>query len=235
MAMSHGSQARIYVSAYDLSGFLRSVSSDLSRDTAETTTFGVQDKTYVLGLREGTVSLEGYYVADADTYEPVWSAAFSAPQTLITVCPQGDGFGLPAYAVVGPATAFKPETSVDDVAQLSAECQANQGRERLLIHHALAARTASGQSSALDGGAASPGGGVGVLQVTDLSGVTLSATIQDSADGTAWATILTFASVAAARVWQRVPITGTVRRYTRTTWTLTGTGSATFWVGFGRF
>lgn len=237
MAVSHGSAARVYVGGYDLSGFLRSAASELTRETAETTTFGLGAKTYVAGLADATVSLEGYYDGAPDTIAPVLYAATSSERVLVTVCPQGDTVGAPAYSLESLETRYTVEASLDDVTTLAGECQSTSGRDRLRIHHPLAARTSSGSGTALDGGAATTAGGVGALQVTVLTGsVSLDVTIQDSADGTTgWTTILTYGVVTASRTARRVTITGTVRRYTRAAWTISGTGSATFWVGFGRF
>ena len=101
-----------------------------------------------------------------------------------------------------------------------------------------AAKTATGNSSALNNGSASSNGGVGHLHVTANSGTsqTLDVTIEDSADGSSgWATILTFTQVTTTNGAQRVAITGTVRQYIRAVYTIGGTSpSYTLGVTFAR-
>ena len=105
-----------------------------------------------------------------------------------------------------------------------------------MSHHALGAETANQNGAAQNNGAASTNGGEGFLEVTAYSGFTsVVVKVQDSADGsTGWADILTFATVTVGPTQERVAIAGTVRQYTRYTIAVTGAGSVTFQVGFGR-
>lgn len=235
MPAVHGRKTRVYLNAYDLTGFYRKTESELTRETAESTVFNLDDKTYLPGVRDATLSLEGVFDGAVDGIEEVLLAAFSADPTLVCICPQGDGLGNVAYGKSCLATKYAIDASKDDIVTLANEMQSSVGRDRLLVQHALGSEVATGQSASIDNGAASANGGVGYLQVMDIAGITnLAVVVQDSADNSSWATIATFAGVTADRGRERVAITGTVRRYTRCLWTFTGTGSAQFWVGFGR-
>lgn len=235
MAVAHGKQTRIYVNGYNLTGFFRKSSSELMRETAESTVFGLDDKTYLAGVKDATASLEGLFDGVVDGVEDVLLAALNADPTILTILPQGDALGNVAHGFTSLETKYAIDSSTDDIVSLNTELQSNAGRDRLLVQHALGSDVASGQSASIDNAVQTINGGVGYLQVPDIAGITnLSVLIEDSADNSAFATILTFAGVTADRGRQRVEITGTVRRYTRSRWVFTGAGSSQFWAGFGR-
>ena len=236
MPAAHGRLTRVYLNGYDLTGFYRKQSSDLTREVAESTVFNLADKTYLPGVRDASLSLEGIFDGAVDGIEQVLLAALAADPTIVAICPQGDALGNVAHGFSSLATKYAIDSSKDDIVSLANELQSSSGRDRLIVHHLLSTEVATGQSPAQDGGAATTNGGVGFLHVPDIAGITnLAVVIEDSADGsTGWATILTCAGVTADRNAQRVAITGTVRRYTRAAWTFTGAGSAQFWMGFGR-
>lgn len=235
MPAAHGRLTRVYVNGYDLTGFYRKQQSELTREVADSTVFNQADKAYLPGQRDASASLEGLFDGAVDGIEQVLLAAFSADPSILAVLPQGDALGAVAHGFSALQTKYAIDASKDDVVALANEFQSAAARDRLLVQHALGTEAASGQSASIDNGAASTNGGVGLLQVPDLAGITnLSVLVEDSADNSSWATILTFAGVTAVRNAQRIAITGTVRRYTRCRWVFTGTGSAQFWMGFGR-
>jgi len=236
MAFGHGKNTRVYINGYDLTGFFRQYDSDLVREVADSSVFNVNDKTYLPGKRDATVSLEGLYDGAAGAVDEVLHTALSQDPSLLVVCPQGDANGNVAHGIDGRLSDYGIQSPLDDIVAISDELQSVVGRDRLIVQHAMGTEVATGNGPAQDGGAQSANGGVGYLQVPDITGITnLAVVIQDSADGsTGWVTILTFAGVTADRAKERVAISGTVRRYTRASWTFTGAGSAQFFVGFGR-
>jgi len=236
MPAAHGRLTRVYINGYDLTGFYRKQESDLTREMAESTVFNLEDKTYLPGQREASLSLEGLFDGAVDGIEQVLLAALAADPTIVAICPQGDVLGNVAHGFSALETKYAMDSSKDDIVTLANELQSNSSRDRLIVHHALSTEVATGQSAAQNHGAATTNGGVGFLHVPDIAGITnLACVIEDSADGsTGWATILTFAGVTADRNAQRIAITGTVRQYTRASWVFTGGGSAQFWMGFGR-
>jgi len=236
MPAAHGRLTRIYMSGYDLTGYYRKASSELMREAAESTVFNVTDKTYIPGRRDATASLEGLVADSVDGLTLSFMEDLETDPTLLNVCPQGDVLGNVAYGLRGRLTTLDLETPADDIFAITNELQSQVGRDRLLVQHTLSTEVASGQSASIDNTVVSTlNGGVGYLQVPDITGITnLSVLIEDSADNSAFATILTFPGVTADRGRLRVEITGTVRRYTRCRWVFTGAGSANFWAGFGR-
>lgn len=235
MPATHGRLTRVYINGYDLTGFFRKAGVERTRETAEWTMFNQADKAYLAGQRDASCSLEGMFDGAVDGVEQVLHTAMDADPTTIVVCPQGDVAGNVAYGLQTLQTKLATEASKDDIVTLANELQSLADADRLLIHHILSTEVATGNGAGIDNGAQTTNGGVGFLHVPDIAGITnLAVVVQDSADGSSWATILTFAGVTADRNAQRVAITGTVRRHTRAIWTFTGAGSAQFFVGFGR-
>lgn len=127
MAFSHGSKAKVYLdngagTLTDITAYVSSASLELVRDTAETTTLGLGTKTYVAGLRDATVSLEGRYDPAIDQLLADDLGDSTNTKTL-QYDPQGTGAGLPRYTVETWVTRYSIETGVDDVAAISAELQ----------------------------------------------------------------------------------------------------------------
>lgn len=236
MPAAHGRKTRVYINAYDLTGFYRKAGSECSREVADATPFNVDDKVYVAGTKDASMSLEGMFDGAINGIEQVLHTALDSDPTTIAICPQGDVLGNVAYGMQSLETKFAVDASKDDIVTLANELQSTVGHDRLLVHHALSTEVATGQAAGINHGAPTTNGGVGYLHVPDIAGITnLAVVIQDSADGsTGWTTILTFTGVTADRNAQRVAIAGTVRAHTRTLWTFTGAGSSQFWVGFGR-
>lgn len=238
MAFAHGKDGRVYVNGFDISTFFKQATGNVTVDMLDTTAFGQGDKTFIPGLKGGTIKMSGILDETVVTGAgPILEAAFGVADSIFTLVPaSGDANGNPCFGFSANVGTYNLDTSVGGLGMLDAAANNNFGWERLIIHHALTTEVASTTGAAIDGGAASTNGGAGFLQVPDITGITgLAVVIQDSADGTTgWATILTFTSVTADRAKQRVAIAGTVRRWTRYVSTFTGAGSAQFHVGFGR-
>lgn len=241
MPFAHGSKAVVYLNGTNVSSFLRSVSVARSVDTAETTVLGLTAKTYIPGLTDGTISAEGFFDGAAAAIDAVISTAIGdAPDSNWLVLPAGDGLGNKAYGAAAIDTSYEISEPVDDVGTITIEAQANGGKDPLQVYHPHGAETTTGNDTSIDGTAQTTNGGVAYLEVTAASGSsspTLIVKVQDSADNSAFADILTFTTVAqaSAPTSLRAAITGTVRRYTRTTRTIAGTTpSFSYIAAFGR-
>lgn len=235
MAFTHGKETKVYVNGHNLTDMFRSASIAGSVEAAEATTFGNTSKAYVVGLKDATLSLEGLFDGAVDKVDAVLQPILGAAKSVWNVLQAGDAFGNRGDGIRGDETAYNIDSPLDGVVGVTAEVQSSVGPEPIIVHHALAARTANDTGVGIDGAAVSTAGGVGYLQVTAFSGFTsIVVTVQDSADDVSYADILTFATVTGARVAERKAITGTVRRFTREIMTVSGVGSITFWAGFGR-
>jgi hypothetical protein len=78
-------------------------------------------------------------------------------------------------------------------------------------------------------------GGAGYLEVSGLSGITgFVGTIRSSPDDVTYADLITFANVTVAPAAQRIAVAGRVDQYLSFDGAVTGAGSITLLVGFGR-
>jgi hypothetical protein len=239
MSFVHGSSGRIYANGFDLSSFLKSVSSSDTVEMHDSTTFGATAKTYIPGLADATLSAEGLFSGAAGATDPVLFAALRGRSPVVwNWLPSGDVDGLFGYGMSALSNNYEISAPVDDLVNVTAEAQSNVGLERVQILHPLAARTATGNGTSRDHGAASSAGGFAYLQVPVVSGTSPSLTgrIQHSVDNSVWVDLITFAAVTVANNAQRITVAGTVNRWTRATWTISGTSpSFTFHAAFGRY
>jgi len=235
MAFSHGSKARLYVGGYDLTGFFKQASMPVEIDTAETTVFNKTSKCFIPGLMTATLGAEGLFDGGVDAVDQVITAALQQPSTIVAWLPAGDGFGKVANCMDAIETKYEPDTSVDDVAQLSLEAQSNVGVERCLVLHDLKAESANGQGTGLDNGAATTFGGAGYVIATTPAANAPVVKIQHSADNVTYADLLTFNPLAAGRFQQRQEVAAgvTINRYIRALWTTAG-ACPPFFVAFWR-
>lgn len=97
------------------------------------------------------------------------------------------------------------------------------------------ALTATTTGTSVDNAASSANGGAGYLEVSAYSGFTsVVCKVQHSADDSVWADLITFATVTSAPTAERIPVGGTVNRFTRSLVTVSGSGSITPFLGFAR-
>ena len=239
MSFVHGSEGRVYANGFDLSAFLKSVSSSHEIEAHESTTFGATAKTYMPGLEDATLSAEGLFSGAAGATDAVLFAALRGRSPVVwNWLPSGDVDGGFGYGLLALETSYEIETPVDDLVSVSAEAQSNVGRERVQIIHPLTARAATGEGTSRDNAALTSAGGVGYLQVTTVTGGSPSITvkIQHSVDAAAWVDLITFNAVTASNNAQRIIVANTVNRHIRAIWTITGTSpSFTFFTAFGRY
>ncbi len=234
MAFNHGSKAAVYANGYELSQFLTSVSTAGQADTAEVTTLGKAAKVYIAGLEDATLSAEGIFDGAANAVDQILQAALGVDDSIWVYMPTGDGNGNAGYGFLAIETSYEIETPVDGVAAISAEAQSKVGLERIIALHAMATEAAGGNAASQNNGAQTTKGGVGYLQVVNVTGA-LTVKIQHSSDNGGadpWADLVTFTATGIGAVrGERKEVAGTVKQYLRVTWT----GAGKFFAGFGRF
>lgn len=242
MAFAHGRTSRLYIKGFDASGYAKELGQDITVDKAETSNLLSLGKEYIPGMQDITDMLEGFF----DGNVPLDTATFSYWMDTITgtiteylYLPQGDGIGNFGYGIQGLLTKNSIKTTTTEAGQVSLELQGNVGMERVVIAHAKGAEivTANG-AMAHDNAAGTTNGGVGYLHVFAVSGTstpTLTGKIQHSTDNSTYNDLITFDPVTAAGTSQRKTVAGTVNRYIRGQWTITGTTpSFTFNSSFAR-
>lgn len=126
MAAAHGSKAVFTVQdsgsvVRDLSAYLTSAGMPRSGDTSEVTTLGSSAKSYIPGLVDGTIPIEGPFDGTVDGY--LSGLLGYATARAFVYQPQGTTTGLPKYTGTCILTSYEPTTPVDDAGTFSAEFQ----------------------------------------------------------------------------------------------------------------
>jgi len=103
----------------DISDTLTSVDFPETIDTAETTAFGSTSKSYIVGLRDATLSVSGIWDATVDGY---FIGTEPASRTFI-YGPAGDTGGNVKYTGEAILTSFSISNPVGDVVTYSADFQ----------------------------------------------------------------------------------------------------------------
>jgi predicted secreted protein len=103
-----------------ISSFLSSVSFPFSVDTAEITALGAAAKSYLAGLEDATISLEGRFHATVDAH---LNGIRRMSNISFVYGPAGSGAGAPRYSGTCMLTSYDISGGIDDVATFSAELQ----------------------------------------------------------------------------------------------------------------
>lgn len=237
MAFVHGSKTRVFANGYALSSYLRSYTATGTRDAAETSAFSDEAKTFIYGLKDATLSAEGMYDGSASAADEILTAALGATsESEWTVLPAGATIGNRGFGFAAHATGYEIQSPVDDVCMVTTEAQSTVGREAVICHQGYGTVTASGTaSSVVDNAAGSNGGGVSYLHATYTGAGTAVVKVQHSTDDVTYTDLITHSNLSGtATSSERSTSSGSVARYTRATWTLTGSGTLVFTDAFGR-
>jgi hypothetical protein len=223
-SFTHGKDALVLSNGYDVSGFLSSVTLAGEADVAEVSTLGNDDKAYIPGLRDATISVEGFYSGASGQIDELLEARLGTTTTW-TVVFTPDAEGALAYGVRAVDTSYEIGAEIGGAVSISAEGQVTEGREAARVLHPLVLETTSDVGGGVDNTGSSPGGLAGYLHVTDVDGTlpTLDVKIQHSVDNSTWVDLATFTQVTTPNSYERVAVTGTVNRYLRVNFTIGGT------------
>lgn len=248
MAFHLGTASRIWLDGKQAACAVNEINMEVEVEEAETTVLCSTIKDYIPGLSEVTVEMEGYF--DTNTASPAttleaWMDGRIGTTFPMTYAPEGGAdIGDPVYIMNGFLQEYSVENTVDEAAAMEMTFRATSGLSRAkVVHTDGTARTATGNggdtppgTGNLDNVTSTAFGGVGVLQVSAVSGTlpTLVVKLQHSANGTVWADLITFTSQNAVN-GEYSTVSGTVNRYLRASWTITGTTpSFNFSLAFAR-
>lgn len=235
----HGKNVKIFVDEFDFSAYFNDMSASSTVDTAETSAFGTDAKTYIPGHKDGTISLSGMFEGTASTGTDDYfnTVLGSATKQQVIVAPEGHGNGYRAIALQADNTSYEKSSPIGDVVQASVEFQSNEGVEHGKILSAGTSVNATGNATSVDDGAATTNGGVGFLSVpVNTRNGNIDVKIQQSADNSTFTDLVTFTTVGSTTATaERIEVTGTVQRYLRASYTVAGSsGAATPVVAFTR-
>lgn len=239
MGFVHGKGVEVLYGGAKLTSFFNDVSVSQNLDTAETSAFGDDAKTYVTGMKDGTLSLSGMFDGAAGAVDDVLKTTIGAASNdVVTVAPEGLTAGLRGFSAAVKQTTYDVSSPIGDVVATSLDVQADGGVDRGVLLAADSAVTATGEGASSDGGAASSDGGAAYLHVTANTRDGASTfKVQSSADNLTWADLTTFTSVSASTTTgEKKLLTGSVPRYLRASHTPGGSsGSITYTITFARF
>jgi hypothetical protein len=238
MGFIHGKNTGVLVGGGNLSAFFNEASASQDVETAETTAFGSPAKTYIIGLKDGTMSVSGMFDgAQGSVDEQIEAALGVDAASVATIAPEGLAIGRASYSCAARKTSYEVSSPVGDVVATSLSIQADGGIDRGVLLGANTAVSTTGTGAAQDNTNTSSNGGVGFLHVTanTRDGAT-DFKVQHSSDNVTFVDLVTFASVSATSTTaQRVAVTGTVNRYVRASHAPGGSsGSVTYTMAFAR-
>ena len=238
---AHGKNVNVFINEFDFSTYFNDVSASTSVDTAETSAFGTSAKTYVVGHRDGTISLSGMFEGTASVGTDAFfaTALGSATKNKIIVAPQGNSVAAGAIMLVADDTSYEVSSAIADVVQASAEFQSTDAVEHGKILSSGSTVSATGNGTGVDNTTSSSNGGAGFLSVpVNTRNGTIGVKVQHSADNSTFADLVSFTTVTSTqKTSERVEVASgtTINRYLRVVYTVAGSsGSATPVVAFTR-
>jgi hypothetical protein len=229
---NHGKNAVVLLDNTNLSTTLTDASLSLTADVAETSTFSSASKTYVAGLKDGTVTLSGYFESTDPDADAEYLARLGGTKAPFSIAPIGYTRGNAVSFANTIGTSYDRSADVGSVVAVAVAFQfdgdAYNGKS-LLTPTAV---TGSSNETSVDFGAAGTNGGAGVLHCVASSGSpTLDVKIQTSTDDAVWSDYITFTQ-ATGTTSELIVSASNPSRYARAVLTFGGTGSITAAIGF---
>lgn len=227
MAFVNAQQARILYGSQAISSVVRSVQPTASRDMLEVTTLADTGKAFVPGLVEWQLSVDGVFdnaTGAGTVFEQMTSPLTSATTVATSIAPSGFTAGNAVWLIPAKTVTYEVGAQVSNAVEYSLALGAASTPGIGISLVDLAAVTATGNGASQDNAAASTNGFLAQLHVTAVSGTTpnLTAVVQQSTNNSTWTTLGSF-TAATAIGSEAITGTGTVNRYLRISWTVTGT------------
>ena len=243
---SHGVNTDVLVNGLVVSQYFNQADPSLTRDKAESSAFKQLFKSYVAGLADGVVAIAGMYDSSNATAEDPLLYGYLTQATSTDnywihapLGAQGaSAFGNPAKSISGIATKYEIKSALNSVNAITAEVQLDNtggGLDNGLILSPWVTQGSAGTGSSTNNtaGATTNGGVLIVHAFSDTASLVVN--LQDSADNSTFANVsgFTISPTNATAAAYRFPAagvapSGTIRQYTRITWTGTGTFLALF-------
>lgn len=238
----HGKLTRIFLGGKDASPFLNSAEVSQSTETKESSAFGTTAKTYIPGIREGTMSIGGMYDGTIGALDELMSSLHTTDPTYACTLFYDGGIAVGRACRLAEVrqTSYDASSPVDDIVTVSGELQIDGTVPfGYVLNNEAPVASAVITGAAVDCGASSATtkGGKMHLQIpVNTRSTAVQVKVQVSTDNSVWTDLLT-QNVNAGQTGGITlsQSTGAVNRYIRTLITPTaGTGSAVIIVAFGR-
>ena len=228
-----GSGARILLGDFSLSPKLNDAKHPYTVEMLDTTTFGsAGSKEFIPGIDTSTFTAAGFVDLATFTDQTAWKG--QTADTPLTYFPFGDTVGNQADIMNSQQSKLEIGTPVLGVVNFNFDAQTDGATDFGVSLHALGAETANSTGTIHDNTGSSANGAAASLHVTAFSGFTnIAIKITHSATSFTPVDLITFTTVTGVTS-QLSTVAGTVNRYTRVEWTVSGSGSCTFAVAFAR-
>jgi hypothetical protein len=238
----HGRQTRVYVNGFDVSMYLRSVSSPVSVEPTETTTLVNEFKTYIPGMADATIGVEGLWEGSAEGFQALIEDSIQDGQPSIWLVTHGRTAGSSCYGMAAEETSVALETSATELVTFNVEGQSSSFRENGVILKALGEETGAAVSPAHDYGRRVENGAVYMQALAPGDGaspVLCEAVAQHSVDGVTWVDLEGesgggFVISETGKLAARIDIRDGINRYTRASWSAGGGTSVPFIIAITR-
>ncbi len=236
-----GKKATILVDNLDASEFLNEYEFESERDDIDVTVFGKEDKDFLSGSAENTVTLTGLWNGDETSLDELLDDTFGGDvDNIITICPGGVTSGKACYLASATQVAYTVSAEADDLTEAEAEFRSARVRGSILKTPVPVTATGNGSAVVRAKGATSKGA-VAHLHLFGLTGAPTSVVIdvEGSADGTTWAVVpgLSYTVTASSAAEKKATLkTATIPAQLRAKHTITGgtTPSLNYVLAVGR-
>lgn len=214
----HSKDAKVFAHGYDVSAYFRSMAVPRQVDTAETSTFGTEAKTFIPGLTEVGLSGDGLWDGAANAVDAVLAALLQGNDKLLAFFPGGDAIGSRGVAMRGQETNFEVTADIGDAVGFSFEANGDDLDGVVSLMSADTVITGTGNQATHDNAAQTTAGGVAYLHcVRKTGGSDAVIEIRHSTDNFAASddSLALFTLVDGIGQAERLTINGTIRRYVR--------------------
>lgn len=220
-----GKHTKIWIEGYHLTTKISNIAPGTTFDELDESGYE-EDKKYRPGQGDGMITLDGYFDESTGATHDAIKTVGTDGQVLVTAA-----LGNNATPTLGDITAslMAEQFTYDVNPDLKGLIAANatfKAKGKIIEYGILLADvtvTANGNQSSVDNGASSANGGVGYLHILGLSaGDTITGKVQHSTDNAAWSDLITFTLDGSALDAERIEVSGTVNRYVRASYTVTG-------------
>lgn len=236
-----GNAARLAIGKFAASCYVKEASAAFTLAGLDVTTWCKDTVCRISGLGDGSVHAAGYWDSGTAATDPdalIRAMLAATPSVPWSYGYNGFGVGQPVTAGAGRPITYNVGAAIDGVTEFVFDVEGDDLIDLCGYSlHDLAAETATGTGTVFDGSASSANGGAGYLHVSAFSGLTsIAVKIQHATTaGGSYSDLVTFTTATGTTSEQIVVATGTtVNRYLRCSFTVVGTGSATFTTSFAR-
>lgn len=227
MAFVNSQSTRVLYGANAIASTVRSASPAFNTNMLDVTTLADSSKAFVPGINEWTLNIDGVFdntTGTGSVLDQMTSPLASTTTVPASVAVLGFTAGNPVWMLPAKQITYEVKAQVDNAVEYSLSLGAASTPAIGISLVDLAAVTATGNGATQDNAASSANGFFAHLHITAVSGTTpsLTAVVQHSSNGSTWTTLGSF-TAATAIGSQLISGTGTVNRYTRISWTVSGT------------